>query len=305
MNKHEKNDQYCSFRSFYIYVILFITLLFVTNFLQSCCDISDTVKFPLVPVAIEMILGMFLFTSVIVCYFYNIVRMWKNIKLETLDIFKFFLGPWMLLPQAMFGTVFILSVYPRPMETGIFDKFLFFQGSIDMGCELIFVATIALYILLGFTASWYTVLKLEELDVKTSLFKMFRYSFFVLKYHILVFILWNINNSCDARVVPNDFRNMFLLVFLLYFLSIVLIVIMHKLNVPRIIRLIFAPTFIVLWLIIGSDGNTARAKQVPIWKDNPHYVVTSKKHAVMIAWHNLCDDFFGDPKPNYTYQYEK
>jgi hypothetical protein len=231
------------------------------------------------------------------------VLAWKDIKIDKLSVVKFFLGPWMLIPQIIVGTIAILSIYQRPMETGVFDRFLFFQGSIDMGGELTFVATIALYVLFGFIASWYATLKLEKLDSKTSFLKMFIYLLRVLKYHIIVFLLWNIGSDYDSRVVPNDFRNMFLLVFFLYFFTMILIVMMRKLNLSRSIRLIIAPIFTVIWLIIGADGNTARAKQIPIWNDNPHYIVTSKKHAIMIAWHNLCDDFFGDPKPHYTHQY--
>jgi hypothetical protein len=251
---------------------------------------------------LEMIFSLTLFVSFLVCYSNNAIKEWKEIKLDGINILKFLFSPWMIFPQTILGTVLILSIYERPVETGNFDKYLFFQGSIDMGSELIFVSTIALYVLFGFTASWYATLKLEELDVKTSLVKMLRYLFWVLKYHIIILLLWNIDNGSDLRVVPNDFRNMFLWVFLLYFLSIVLIVMMRKLNMARIIRLIFAPTFMVIWLIVGSDGNTARAGQIAIWEDNPHYIVTSEKHAIMIAWHNLCDDFFGDPKPHYTYQ---
>jgi len=297
MDINNSNKKVCSFNTFLLYIILFVLLSSVLNLLET----RDIIGRGLLD--FQAIWVIILVLSVVVCYFYNAGLAWKDIKINKSNIVKVLIGPWMFIPQIFLGTFTILSIYQRPMETGVFDKFLFFQGSIDMGCELIFVATIALYVLFGFIASWYAVLKLEELDNKSTFLQMFTYLVKVLKYHIAIFIFWGILCDCDARIIPNDFRNMFLLVFFLYLFTMILIVIMRKLNLSRGIRLIIAPIFIVIWLIIGSDGNTARAKQIPIWNDNPHYVVTSKKHAIMIAWHNLCDDFFGDPKPHYTHQY--
>ncbi len=303
MYKDTRYSKNCSFKFFFIFAIFLGILEFVKNVIFSYVETLES--FMVVPIVFaEMVLWPTFFILFLVCYIYNTFREWKNINLEWQSVAKFFLGPWMFIPQVLLGTITILSIYQRPMETGIFDRFLFFQGSIDMGGELVFVATIALYVLFGFTASWYAVLKLDELDRKTSFFKMFIHILWVLKYHIIIFLLWGISSEYDNRIVPNDFRNMFLFVSLLYFLTIVLIIIMRKLNVAKSIRLVFAPIFIVFWLYVGSDGNTARANQIPIWGDNPHYVITSKKHAVMIAWHNLCDDFFGDPKPHYTHQYK-
>lgn len=311
MNNNTKNSKTCSFKNMLVYALVFALLLFINSLVSSSVDEGTTARTLFISLFIVAslllnIVGITFFTLLVVCYFYKIIKGWKNIRLGKLNIVKFFLGPWMLGQQAVLGTIFILSKYERPMETGVFDKYLFFQGSIDMGSELIFVATIALYVLFGFTASWYVVFKLEEIESKISFPQTFMNVFWILKYHIMFFFFWSILvSSNDSRIVPNDFRNMFLLVTLLYFLSILLIVIMHKLNIPRVVRLLLAPIFIVIWLIIGSDGNTARAEQIPIWHDNPHYMVRSKKHATMIEWHNLCDDFFGDPKPHYTHLYEK
>jgi len=290
------NQKICSFNAFFLCSVLLLAFPILIRILPESI-------FLVVLGTLNTILLMTLFVSVVVCYFYNIVLAWKDIKVDKLSVVKFFLGPWMLIPQIILGTIGILSIYQRPMETGVFDRFLFFQGSIDMGGEQTFVATIALYILFGFIASWYATLKLEALDSKTSFLKMFIYLLRVLKYHLVIFFLWGTSTEYDDWIVPNDFRNMFLLVFFLYLFTMILIVMMRKLNLSRSIRLIIAPIFTVIWLIIGADGNTARAKQIPIWNDNPHYVVISKKHAIMIAWHNLCDDFFGDPKPHYTHQY--
>jgi len=298
------NKKVCSVKKFFLYGVLLIGLSIITPSASSYLNLYTYSYFFMILNFLEIVLITLVFLFALKCYFYKIVLNGKNIKSNKLNVIKFFLGPLMLIPQVILGIVVILSIYERPMETGVFDRFLFFQGSIDMGGELLFVATIALYVMFGFLVSWYSVLKLEEVKNEISFLKMLTHLVWVLKYHIAVFVLWGVVSSTDDRcIIPNDFRNMFLWVSLLYILTIILIIFMKKLNISRTLNLIIAPVFMVMWLIIGSDGNTARAKQIPIWGNNPHYVVTSRKHAIMIGWHNLCDDFFGDTKPHYTHQY--
>ena len=59
-------------------------------------------------------------------------------------------------------------------------------------------------------------------------------------------------------------------------------------------RLALAPLFVVLWLVLGSDGNTARAGQIVYAGQDPQPIVRGVRHGVMLAWHRLCDGVLGD-----------
>lgn len=72
------------------------------------------------------------------------------------------------------------------------------------------------------------------------------------------------------------------------------ICILNRRRIDRRWKCILAPLFIVLWLIIGSDGNTARAGQLVSSAKNPHYIVRGKRHAIMMSWHRICDSLFGN-----------
>jgi hypothetical protein len=151
----------------------------------------------------------------------------SNIRLIT-----FLFGPWMILPLA-FTIAFIFGgiIYEWPEFSRNYEQYIFFQGNIDMGGACLFAGVLLLYLFFGFTAGWYLVLKLEEVKAK-SFSRIVANGLLILKYHILAFVVGStINLGYDARVAPNDFRNMFLLAGLLYSLSFLNICILHKLSV--------------------------------------------------------------------------
>ena len=215
---------------------------------------------------------------------------------QIFHLVKFLIGPWMIIPLAFtIALIFGAGIYEWPESSGDYEKYLFFQGNIDMGGACLFAGTLMLYLFFGFTAAWYLVLKLDELEVNNSFSQTITKAFWYLKFHILAFIIGGtMNLGYDARVTPNDFRNMFLLAGLLYLLSIFYICILHKLKVSRNWKLILAPIFMILWFAIGSDGNTASAGQLVSSETNPHYIIRSKKHGIMMSWHKLCDSIFRD-----------
>lgn len=205
--------------------------------------------------------------------------------------FKFLLGPWMVIPLSLI-VAFLVGVvlYEIPEVHRDYERYIFLQGNIDMGGGCLFAGTIGLYIFFGFTAAWYLVLKLEESQTDISYLQTLTNAFLILWFHILVFIAGGtMHFSYDAIVTPNDFRNMFLLAGLLYMLSIIFICILHKLRINKSWKLILAPFFIVLWITIGSDGNTARAGQLVSSEQDPHYQIRGKRHAIMMSWHRVCD----------------
>ena len=201
----------------------------------------------------------------------------------------------MIVPQAfiaagLFGGV----LYDPPELHGDLERYIFFQGSTDWGGGCLFAGTVALYVAFGFTAAWYLALKMTEIRPEVSYCGRILKSLWLLKFHIIAFIIGGTAGfDEDTRVAPNDFRNMFVLASVIYALSILLIaVVPHRVGLAP--RILVAPLFTIFWIIVGSDGNTARAGQLVQSDQDPQPIIRSKRHAVMMSWHNLCDSAFGD-----------
>ena len=67
-----------------------------------------------------------------------------------------------------------------------------------------------------------------------------------------------------------------------------------RLAIPRAARVLAAPLVIALWLIVGSDGTTAKASQVLTAGVNPEESPRGIRHGIMLGWHRLCDRALGD-----------
>ena len=210
------------------------------------------------------------------------------------QIATFLVGPWMIIPTAFVFALLSLFVYGDPPEIhGDLERALFLQGNTDMGGGCLFAATVGLYVTFGFTAAWYLVLKMQESTTPVSFRKNMLKSLWFLKFHILAFLIGGTADlAYDARVTPNDFKNMFLLAGLTYILCILLVTGLHPLRMPLLVRLAVAPLFTVLWLIIGSDGNTARAGQLVQSGQDPEWRPRSTRHHIMLKWHQGCDTVF-------------
>ena len=217
-------------------------------------------------------------------------------KLTAKQIVTFLLGPWMIIPTGVVFALLSLFIYGDPPEIhGNLERAVFLQGNTDMGGGCLFAATVGLYVTFGFTAAWYLVLKMQESTTPVSFSRDLLKSLWHLKFHIIAFIIGGTANlSYDARVTPNDFRNMFLLAGLIYFLTVSAIVGMNRLHLPLSARLALAPVFTIVWLITGSDGITARAGQLVQSGQDPKPVTRSSRHAIMLSWHHLCDSALGD-----------
>jgi hypothetical protein len=222
--------------------------------------------------------------------------MWLGTHMERQGAARLLTGPLMIIPQGLIiATAVGLGIYEPPEIHRHLERHIFLQGNTDWGGGCLFAGTIALYVVFGFTAAWYLTLKLNESKIRTSFLRTLGRAFWVLKFHILLFIVGGTANfEYDAGVTPNDFRNMFLFAGLIYFLSVLFICVLHQSLMGIKWKLALAPLFIILWLIIGSDGNTSRAGQLVQSGQDPQPIIRGKRHAIMISWHHLCDSTLGD-----------
>lgn len=220
--------------------------------------------------------------------------------MTTRRIAMFLLGPWMIVPQAVVVAGLVGGVLYEPPEIHVhLERHIFLQGNTDWGGGCLFAGTIALYVAFGFSAAWYLVLKMQESSTPASFGQNLLKAVWFLKFHILAFVVGGMANfGYDAWVSPNDFRNMFLLATLIYTFSILLVVGIHSIGTPLLLRMVVAPVFTVLWLIVGSDGNTARAGQLVQSGQDPQPITRGTRHAIMLSWHRMCDSVFGDIAEN-------
>lgn len=217
-------------------------------------------------------------------------------EISTRNITKFILGPWMLLPWTVIVIYLFLQIFQTPEMSHDYEKFIFFQGSIDWGDAAIFASTILLYIFFGVTAALYLTLKLEELSSKLSLSSLLVKSLKILKWHIICFVISGIIfMPLDSQSASNDFRNMFLFLCVIYTLNLLFIIFLKKyVRWNNYLKLAIAPFFIMLWIIIGSDGNTPRAGQFVSSNKGYIYQTRGMRHCIMMTWHRFCDSVLGD-----------
>lgn len=217
-------------------------------------------------------------------------------KISARQVALVLLGPWMILPQAFLVAGLVGGVLYEPPELHRqFGKHIFLQGSTDMGGGCLFAGTVALFVAFGLTAAWYLSLKLQEAPTPTSFRRALGRSLSILKYHILAFIVGGTGDiSYDARVTPNDFRNIFLWACLIYGMSVLLIAALNSTRLRLSTRLLLAPLFTFLWLSLGSDGNTLRAGQLVQSGQDPQPIVRGLRHGIMVGWHQICDGLLGD-----------
>ena len=241
-----------------------------------------------------------IFAVVLICLYP--FSMWAGRRMPKEGLRALLTGPLMIFPQAIVVAGFVGGfLYEPPEIHRQLGKHIFFQGNTDWGGGCLFAGTVALYVAFGFTSAWYLVLKMQESATPTSFGKSLLKAVWFLKFHIAAFVIGGIADlGYDSRVTPNDFRNMFVLAGAIYALSIVLIVSLNTLRLSLSLRLIVAPLFTVLWLIIGSDGNTARAGQLVQSGQDPEWMPRGTRHRIMLGWHQACDAVLGSKGKGYS-----
>ena len=220
---------------------------------------------------------------------------WLGTRMPQQGIGRLMTGPLMIIPQGLVIAIAVgMFIYEPPEIHRHLERHIFLQGNTDWGGGCLFAGTVALYVVFGFTSAWYLMLSLAGAGIH-GFWRTVMRSLWLLKFHILAFVIGGTAFfSYDARVSPNDFRNMFLFAGLIYFLSILFIATLHATRLAPGIKIALAPLFTVLWLIIGFDGNTARAGQLVQSGQDPQPITRSSRHAIMLSWHHLCDSALGD-----------
>lgn len=277
-------------------VLLFFSALFVAlnllpmpTFGYSAMNHRASVSWPWPWAAAAMVLALLLY----------VLSMRLGAALPRQGAARILTGPLLIIPQGLLiGIAIGTFIYAPPEMHGDLERHLFLQGNTDWGGGCLFAGIISLYVAFGFTAAWHLALALQDLPASVSFGRALRRALWILEFHVLLFIV--AGTACwpyDARVAPNDFRNLFLFAALIYGLTLLWIVAIRNLRMPLSARMALAPLFTVLWLIVGSDGNTARAGQLVQSGQDPQPIVRGVRHGIMLAWQRGCDAVFGDVGP--------
>lgn len=202
--------------------------------------------------------------------------------------------PWAILPiSTVVGAYF--GRYSPEQITGLQEVPLFLQGSTDMGGSDTFAATVALYVTFGPLGAVYATLRMYTQASRPSYLADVRRALRDLRFHVFFFVVGG--TACwgyDARIGPNDFRNMFFFALLVYSASVAIVTALARSRLPLAVRLVAAPMVVYGWLWLGWDGNTAKAGQILSSDQDPAFHPRSAKHKVMLAWHQVCDRLLGD-----------
>ena len=249
---------------------------------------SETTSWPWIAIVLYGLLAVMLYP----------ISMWAGRRMPKEGAGVLLTGPLMIIPQAIVVAGLVGGVLYEPPEIHHqLERHVFLQGNTDWGGGCLFAGTVALYVAFGFTAAWYLVLKMKESEIPSSFGRDLLKALLILKFHIGAFVIGGLAHlGYDARVTPNDFRNMFLLAGVIYVCSIVFVVWLSRLRPPRWARLALAPLFTILWLIVGSDGNTARAGQLVQSGQDPEWTPRGTRHRIMLGWHQACDGVCGGDK---------
>lgn len=207
-------------------------------------------------------------------------------------------GPLALIPV---GAI-LLALFGRydGAEIGHLQSIPYFlQGSTDRGGSIVFAVSTAAYLVFGILAAIHLTLRLSETVPAPTFREDLTGALWILKLHLLPFLLAGpvFSYAFDGRVTPNDFRNLYLFALVLFGLTVIGIVALYRRGVSLPVRLSLAPALLVAWLIVGIDGNTAKAGQVLNAGVDPDWTPRSPLHAVMLGWHRLCDGVLGDVGP--------
>jgi len=217
----------------------------------------------------------------------------RPLKLATLAT-----GPWALLPVGL--VLALLFGRYDGADIGHLQSIpLFLQGSTNHGGSLLFALSTAAYWTFGVLAALHLTLRLAERPPAPSFGRDLARALSILKFHLVPFLLAGpaLSYVYDGRVAPNDFRNVYLLALVLYLLTIVGVVALYRGGAGLGLRLGVAPLLLLVWLIVGIDGNTAKAGQVLNAGVDPAWAPRSPLHGAMLSWHRACDGILGDVGP--------
>jgi hypothetical protein len=166
-------------------------------------------------------------TAIFALLFYPLC-IWLGTRMPRQGFGRLLTGPLMIVPQGLVVAIAVgMFIYEPPEIHGHLERHIFLQGNTDWGGGCLFAGTVALYVVFGFTSAWYLMLSLNGADIHGFWRTVIR-SLWFLKFHVLAFMIGGTANfGYDARVSPNDFRNIFLFAGMIYLLSVLFIAALH------------------------------------------------------------------------------
>jgi hypothetical protein len=132
----------------------------------------------------------------------------------------------MLLPSAL-AAIWLFGGY-SPAEITQARVPLFLQGSTDWGGSNIFAVTVVLYVWFGLTGGAWLALVSHMRPARSSFASVLRANIWSMRFHASLFLLfgiltWSPWSSVQDRDPDPDFRNIFVLVVVLYAASFLLV----------------------------------------------------------------------------------
>jgi hypothetical protein len=200
--------------------------------------------------------------------------------------------PGMLLPSAL-AAIWLFGGY-RPAEITQARVPLFLQGSTDWGGSNIFAVTVVLYVWFGLTGAAWLALVSHMRPARSSFASVLRANIWSMRFHASLFLLfgiltWSPWSSVQDRDPDPDFRNIFVLVVILYAASFLLVTWLSRQTLSLAGKVIASPLMLYLWLVIGADGNTPKAGQMLFGYEKPLRTPRGVRHGIMLKWYQLCD----------------
>ncbi len=206
-------------------------------------------------------------------------------------LLRMLVSPLMLLPTFV-GLIRIYGNYSGNDIGHLQSIPVALQGSGDWGGSNLYAVCGAAMLWFGMTGAIYLDLRLREIPDHMGFLPRLAKALWILKFHILAFVPvwtpvcagWN-----EAALYEQDFRNVIVLAFLTYTLSILLAVAFSR-RKSRLSRALLSPILLILVAFLSSDGTSHKAGHVPCgtYCEHPGMPPRGARHAFILAWHRFC-----------------
>ena len=223
----------------------------------------------------------------------------RGVKPTSRQVLAALIGPAGIVPVA----IVVAAVTDALIEANFTmilppGKVSFLRGSDDYGCSNLFAAATALYVTFGVLASWYLSRRLpESRQAKTFAGDIAR-SIWILKFHVAAFAaggyVFGESGGCDERY-GSDFRNVFLLVCVVYAIALLSTVWAYRLGWSALIRDAVGPLAVAVWVVVGADGMTPKTWLVREG-DGVAVETRSRRHEWMRRWYDQCERTLGSTR---------
>lgn len=209
-------------------------------------------------------------------------------------------APWVLIP---WGVVFFLlvnrfdrlvgSAFPPTEVSHRPEALLFLQGGTDWGGAEEFALSAIALPLFGLLAALHLSLRMRTLPAAMSFRHRLGISWRIVStywgfFMIAALIVWippYYGATCSCEY---DVRVLFLMAATVFLATHFLVVWLAGIRLPDWLKTLLAPSFLALWLVLGSDGQTPRAGQMLVSDEEPLPATRGLRHGAMLAWRRLC-----------------